>query len=230
TCPCRPRTAAGPARRVPALCRTRRSGRPGDGTVCGPHAERGSGPADRRRCGCPAPCATVRPAGGPRPEGTRSGCRAHRAWAENTGARPRWPGAPRVERTGGLLVAVVGRLTRDVHVVRVALLHARHGDADEAGLLQGAHVRGTAITHAGTQAAHQLVHHLGQGAFVRHPTADTLGHQLADVVLHVLEVAVLAAVLHGLDAAHAAVGLEATAFVDDGLPGAFLHAGEHASH
>src|SRR5690606_28108188 len=55
------------------------------------------------------------------------------------------------------------------------------------------------------------------------------GHELLDVVLRILEIAVLAALLHGLDRAHAAVGLETAAFIDDGFAGAFLHAGEHAA-
>ena len=125
--------------------------------------------------------------------------------------------------------AVVRRLLGDDHVVRVAFAHPGAGDAHEAGLLQGGHVPGAAVAHAGPQAAQVLDHDLAHGALVGHAAHDALGHQLLDVLFDVLEVAVLGTGLHGLHGSHAAVGLELAAFVDDGLAGGFLRAGEQGA-
>ncbi len=49
----------------------------------------------------------------------------------------------------------------------VAFGHAAGGDAGETRLLQGVQVAGAAVAHAGAEAAHQLVHRLGERSLVR---------------------------------------------------------------
>src|SRR5690606_34099582 len=121
---------------------------------------------------------------------------------------------------------VVRRFLGDLHVVDVALALARAGDLHE--LRPGAHLLdgGTAdVAHGGAQAADQLVDHAGQRAAVRHAALDALGHQLVGRG-GLLEVAVLGALLHGPDRAHAAVALVAAALVELGLARGLLGAGE----
>ena len=124
---------------------------------------------------------------------------------------------------------VVGRFLGDGDVVRVAFRHAAGRDAGELGLLQGIEVLGAAVAHAGAETAHELVHGFGEGALVRNPAHDAFRDQFLHFHLVVLEVAVLGAGRHRVDGAHAAVGLELTAAVDDGLARGFLGAGEHGA-
>ena len=104
----------------------------------------------------------------------------------------------------------------------MALGAACIGDADEFGFLQVGDCGASGVAHAGFEAAHHLVEHLAEGAFVGHAAYDAFRHQLLGVGLLVLEVAVFRAALHGFERAHAAVALEFAAFEDDGLAGGFL--------
>src|SRR5262245_57728848 len=83
---------------------------------------------------------------------------------------------------GRLLDAVVRSLLGDDHVVDVALLEPRLGDADEARVgAQLAEPRRAAVAHARAHTADQLVDAAAQAAAIRHAPLDALGHQLARV-------------------------------------------------
>src|SRR5437762_1249097 len=125
--------------------------------------------------------------------------------------------------------AIVRRLFRDRHVVRVRLAQPRSGDADEACRLHVVDRRRAAVAHRLADAAHELVHDRRQRALVRDAALDSLGHELVHVFDVVLEVAVLreAARLHRAERAHAAVLLEALALVHDHLARRLVGAGEH---
>ena len=83
---------------------------------------------------------------------------------------------------------------------------------DELGvLLQLVHRVAAAVAHTGLQAAHQLVDGVAGQSLVRHAALHALGDQL---LVALLEVAVLGAVVHGGQGAHAAVGLELAALVE----------------
>src|SRR5690606_40302497 len=107
---------------------------------------------------------------------------------------------------------VVRRLLRDRDVVGVALAEAGGGDADELRpLLERLDGLAAAVAHRGAEAADHLVDDLVEAALVGHAALDPLGHELPEVVLGVLEVAVLRAGLHGAERAHPAVVLVAAA-------------------
>src|SRR5690606_31936948 len=102
---------------------------------------------------------------------------------------------------------VVRRLLGDGDVVHVALALAGAGDHHELRLL--AHLldgRAAHVAHGGAQAAGELVDDAAQRAAVRHAALDAFRHQLVGVG-GVLEVAVLGALLHRAQRAHAAVAL-----------------------
>src|SRR5690606_26085381 len=106
---------------------------------------------------------------------------------------------------------VVRRLLGDLHVVDVAFALARSRDLHELRL--PAHLldaRAADVTHGRAQSPGELVHHAAQRPAVRHPALDAFGHQLVGFA-GVLEVAVLAALLHRAQRTHAAIALVAAA-------------------
>ena len=111
----------------------------------------------------------------------------------------------------------------------MAFLQARSCDADKlplpAQVLDG---RRAAVTHAGAQAAHQLIDRIGQWSLIRHATLHAFRHQL---LVGLLEIAVAGAVglCHGAQAAHAAVHLEAAALIDFHISRALVHTGKEAA-
>src|SRR6187549_588099 len=115
-------------------------------------------------------------------------------------------------------VEVVGRFLGDRDVVRVALLHARAGDAQEARALghlgDGARAD---VAHAGAHATAELVDERPELALVGHHALDALGHELVGLGHVALAVALLAAGLHRAQGTHAAHGLERAALVEDHL-------------
>src|SRR5579884_2171552 len=97
---------------------------------------------------------------------------------------------------------------------------------DEPGLfLQLAQIGGAAVAHPAAQAADQLLHHGRQRPAVGHARLDSLG----DVFAAALAVAVGRTGFHGAERAHAAVGLEGAALVEDRLAGSFFGAGQQAA-
>ena len=123
--------------------------------------------------------------------------------------------------------AIVGGFLGDDDVVHMAFTQARRRDLTEGGVLeQVVEGAGTHITHTGTQTAHELVDGFHHMATVRHAAHDAFGDQLLAAFL---EVTVGAAVLHGVDGAHAAVDLVGTALVEDGFARAFFGTGEQGA-
>src|SRR6218665_2369762 len=129
---------------------------------------------------------------------------------------------------------VVRRFLGDLHVVDVALTDACGSDLDELGLvLHVGNGGATAVAHARANAASHLEDDRDNRALVRHTTLDAFGHELVGVGVaggRFLEVAVGAALLHGTDAAHAAIALVAAALVQDDFAGCLFGAREHAAH
>src|SRR5438093_4222165 len=130
-----------------------------------------------------------------------------------------------------LIETVVGRFLRDVDVVDVVLTEPRGGDADEGGPPQVRQRAGAEVAHARTQPPDELLYDEGEGALVRHPPLDALGHELrteVDERLLVLAVAVAAslALAHRLERSHAAIELVGPALVEDRLARALLGARE----
>ena len=83
-----------------------------------------------------------------------------------------------------------------------------------------------AVSHARTQAALHLIDDLGDGAAVRDPSFNALGHELLGPLL---EVAVAGARRHRRERTHAAVHLEAAALIEFDLTRALLRACEHGA-
>src|SRR5207249_8699780 len=145
------------------------------------------------------------------------------SWACPRPAQSRAAIAPLAAIRGSIVGtrAVVGRFLRNDDVMRMALLHRRRAHLDEASAgPQFLNVPGAAIAHARSQPADKLVDERRQVPLVRHSPLDAFGHQLAAGAEVLLAVAVARTLTHGADRAHAAIGLEAAALEQDGLPGA----------
>src|SRR5256885_1589689 len=129
-----------------------------------------------------------------------------------------WPprSTTRTGRSSLLAAAVIWRVLRDRHVVRVRLAQPRAGDPNELRVVQRLDRRGTAVPHCLAQAADDLVQNAADRALVGHARLDPFGHELVDVFDVALEVAVLriAARLHRPERPHAAKFLEALALDD----------------
>src|SRR5512138_3877041 len=144
-----------------------------------------------------------------------------------------WMSTEPLPSAGRALVRpVVRRFLLDDHVVDVALLEPRRGDADEARLHPELRDRLAAeVAHAAAEPAHELEDGHLDGALVRHAPLDALRDELVGVGHVRLEVAVLRPLLHGAEGAHAAVLLVAAALVEDHLARRLLGAGhERADH
>src|SRR5438045_4152061 len=73
-----------------------------------------------------------------------------------------------------LLKAVIRGFFGDDHVVHMALAQTGRRDADKLGsFAQFLNRAAAAIAHSGSQTTDQLIHQVGQEAFVRHSTLDT---------------------------------------------------------
>src|ERR1700743_567844 len=113
----------------------------------------------------------------------------------------------------------------------MAFLHTGIGDLDELRLLlQGPDILCTTITHTCPETADILLNDFRQIALEGNPPFNAFRHQLLDIVFHILEITVAAALCHGADGTHPAVLFELPAFIDDGLAGAFFHTREYAAH
>src|SRR3954468_14606175 len=93
--------------------------------------------------------------------------------------------------TTAALPAIVRRLLRDRHVVRMALAQPGAGDAHEARALHLGRRRGAAVAHRLAQAADELVDDRRQRPLVRDPPLDPLWHEVARILDVALEVPVL---------------------------------------
>src|SRR6266478_5736544 len=139
----------------------------------------------------------------------------------------------RTARNGGpafLFYAVVGGFAGDDYIVNVAFAKTGGSDAHEfAALGEGFQVFGADVAHAAAQAADELIGEGSQGAFVRDAAFDAFRDRLAALDFIFLGVAVGGAFFHGGGRAHAAVGLERAALVENRFAGSFFGAGEEAA-
>src|SRR5882672_10009120 len=112
-------------------------------------------------------------------------------------------GAAGAARVSLVRMEVVRRFLGDRHVVRVALLHPRRGDAQEARLgPQLRDRRRAAVAHPGAHAARQLVNERREATLVRHDPLDAFGDELVRLGDVALTVALLAARLHRAERSH----------------------------
>src|SRR3954451_7200645 len=125
--------------------------------------------------------------------------------------------------------AIVRRLLRDRHVMRMRLAQPGRGDADELRVVQLLDRRGAAVAHRLPQSADELVEDRRERALVRDAPLDALGHELVDVLDVALEVAILRerARAHRAEGAHAAVLLEALALVEHHVSRRLVGSREH---
>src|SRR5688500_2962074 len=122
---------------------------------------------------------------------------------------------------------VIRRLFRNGHIVDVRFAEARRGDTDELRVrLQVGDGLAAGVSHTGPQAADELGDHLGNRAFVRDAAFDAFGDEFRICRRAFLGVTVAGTFLHCSDRAHAAVGLEIAALVQDYLAGSFFGTGE----
>src|SRR5215471_5930247 len=134
-----------------------------------------------------------------------------------------------------LPAAVVRRLDRHLHVVRVAFLQASGRDLDESGVLQLGDGARAAVSHGHAQPAYQLVGDGGERPAIGNLSLDTLRDQLVLAQHVVLEVPVLGVglaplpVAHRAEGTHATVGLVLLAVDEDHLARALLTAGQQAA-
>ena len=135
-----------------------------------------------------------------------------------------WAESGRYESIGSELMRFKDRNDSPM-VLGMTLEDAGVGDADELGVVQVINGCSTTIAHAAAEAAYELVDDLLNRAFVGHAACDAFGHELLGVLDVPLEVAVFASALHCLERTHAAIALELSAVVDDGIARAFLCAG-----
>src|SRR3954463_16113299 len=115
--------------------------------------------------------------------------------------------------------AIVRRLFRDRHVVRMRLSETGARDSDEARLLHVLDRRGAAVAHGRREAADELVGDRAHRAFVADAAFDPFRDELVDVLDVALEIAVLRERprAHGAERPHAAVFLESLPLDEDDL-------------
>src|SRR5688500_1223437 len=100
----------------------------------------------------------------------------------------------------------------------MAFDHPRGAHAAEAGVaLQLGDGPRAAVTHSRAQASDELVNEIAQRTAVRDAPFHALGHEFSAPGVGLLSVAVGRALNHRSHAPHAAIGLVATALVDDRL-------------
>src|SRR5215213_2168816 len=117
-----------------------------------------------------------------------------------------------------LFEPVVRSLLRDNHVVYVRLFEARGAYAYEARvLLELLYVAAARVAHARAEAADELGDHVRERALVRDAALDAFGDELRLHLGRLLRVAILRALAHRADGAHAAVRLERAPLVENQL-------------
>src|SRR5580692_912707 len=140
-----------------------------------------------------------------------------------------------------LLDTIVGGLAGDHYIVDVAFAESGAADAHEAGFLQEFGDGGAAaVAHAGFQSANHLVDDHGDGTAIRDASFNAFGNEFAEAVgfavhrrdggggiaFSVLEITFAGTLCHGADGAHATIGLERAALIEDQFAGTFIGAGE----
>ena len=130
-----------------------------------------------------------------------------------------------------LLRAIEGDagVRRLVATARDTLSQAVEAGRLRADLAQRLDSRGPAVAHRGAEAADHLVDEVGEVAAVGDASLDALGDELAVGWTSGLAVAVGGARAHRALRAHAAVGLVASAAVEDQFARALVHAREQRS-
>src|SRR3954454_24578019 len=125
--------------------------------------------------------------------------------------------------------AIVRRLLRDRHVVRMRLAQTGRRDAHELRVVQLLDRRGAAVAHRLPQSADELVQDRRERPLVRDAPLDALGHELVDVLDVALEIAILRerARAHRAERAHPAVLLEALALVEHDVSRRLVRSREH---
>lgn len=154
-------------------------------------------------------------------------------------------------RRTDLLHMIVRCFSGDDDVVDVAFAEAGVGNADEAGFfVEVGDASAAQVPHSGAQSADQLEDHGFERAAVWNPSFDAFGNVFGEAVAGVaaeiddrfaaaefgfveiagtLKVAFARALGHGGKRTHAAISLEGTALIEDGLAGAFVDAGEEGT-
>src|SRR5215813_5367942 len=95
---------------------------------------------------------------------------------------------------------VIRALARDGNVVNVAFPQPGARNPHELGLVvELCEVLGADVTHRGAQSANELVHDIGNGAFIRHLPLDALRNELERVLDLLLKVTIGGAARHGTD-------------------------------
>ena len=104
---------------------------------------------------------------------------------------------------------IVGSFLGDIDIVGVGLPEASGGNLHKLGLaVQLLYGVTASVAHTGLQAAHQLVDGLARESLVRNSALYPFGNQLLVVLL---EIAVLGALVHGRQGTHTPVDLELAA-------------------
>ena len=93
---------------------------------------------------------------------------------------------------------------------------------EEVEILKRAHGRRAHIAHGGAQAAGELMQHSAHRPLIGHLTLDAFGHEFHLVLDVLLEVAVGGAARHGAHRAHAAIGFERAALIEEDFPRALF--------
>ena len=116
--------------------------------------------------------------------------------------------------------------------MNVAFAHAGGTNLHESRFLpQLVQRSAAAISHAGLEAANELINIGRKGTAVGHPADDTLWNQLVVFSLFTLIIAALAALFHRLNRAHAPIQFVAAALKEDHLPRALFGTGQkHPDH
>ena len=146
---------------------------------------------------------------------------------------------------------IVRSFAGDDDVVDVAFAQSGVRDAHEAGLgLQIFDGSAAEVAHSGAESADELVDHGFERSAVRYASFDAFGDELGEAVAALfpcgnggpvaggkfldvgftLEVAFAAALGHGAEAAHAAIGFEAASLVENGLAWALVDSSEKGAH
>src|SRR5262245_52654467 len=148
-----------------------------------------------------------------------------RSWQETRSTRSRTASASRPLTS---IQLIVRSFFGDDDVVDVALFVAGGGYAEKARFrLELFDARRAAVPHSGPKTADQLLHDAREASLVRDPPLDPFRDKLRGVHL-LLEVPILGRVAHRAERAHAPVGLERAALVENRFARAFRGSREEA--